>query len=154
MGKKFLLGLLQVISFLVIYESILWITTYLYAIIINVVKLIPIIGLYITETRAKETLLYTIIPLISSIIIVNLMKFIWKKTGVYLLSAILIFMIVSFCVISALLNIINNHGIVSWDTVNAIWYYVILCAIIFIGIFKMVTIKSEIGKITDDIEIN
>ena len=81
--KKTLIGGLQVLSYFVIYEIVVFAIYSLFGLLINVINRIPILKIIITDLCA-ETLMFTICPLVSSVIIVLAMGFLFKKTGIYL----------------------------------------------------------------------
>ena len=133
--KKTLIGVLQVLSYFVIYEIVVFAIYSLFGLLINVINRIPILKIIITDLCA-ETLMFTICPLVSSVIIVLAMGFLFKKTGIYLVPLIIMFMVLSYTNISNIINTAFTFGIISWDFANVLWQSVILCGIIIWGLLN------------------
>lgn len=144
--KKILIGFLQVISFMIIYDVVLYFCTFFLTFIYELLLNVPIINNWLSIIYVYESTFYTFLPIMCGSLIITIISFIFKKTGIYLGSAIIIFMLLSFSIISQLISTISTYGIISWDTANIVWYDIILCVILTLGIISSLNYDISINK--------
>lgn len=148
--KKVLLGALQVFVFMALYEVILYFITFVISFAVFYIADIPVIGFIFTIRYITDTILYSLAPLASGALIITVFSLIFKN--IYLGSALTIYAIVSYAIISQLISIISEYGLISWDTANTIWYDIILCAFIGYGVWSLtsynITKKTNLDDTT------
>ena len=141
--KKFFIGSSQIITFWIIYE----ILSFLGACIVALILAIPswIFGSNGDGTlnRAGETLVYTLAPGMIGHLLAVILSFLYSKTKLYTIPCIINFAILAWLLINHLISIASQYGIFSWDTINQIWYDVILCIFIIKGLQKVLPIKIK-----------
>lgn len=142
--KKILLGISQIIVFLALYEIVLTVFSYGLSYIYYFILQIPILKYWFAMTTVHDTITYTFLPIASGLGIVCLFNLIYRKYRVQLVPALCIFAVISYAVINTLINTIITYGLISWDTANSIWYDVILCGILFFGIYSKIDTKKVI----------
>ena len=139
--KDLFIGSAQVIVFFLLYEIVVFLVRLIATLLLYFISLLPIVG-NINSVLMSEGILYTFCPILSGFVIVALMKMIFKK-GLFLISSILMFMLVSYEIISYIIRTAISSSIISWDMANAIWYSTILCGIIFYGLYHQLRSKIK-----------
>lgn len=134
--KKFLIGAAQFISYVVIYEIVVWAVYILASLLYAFVNRFSIFKIILPDI-AMEGIIFTTCPMVCGFIIVYLMGAIFKKTGLYLVSTILMLMMLSYTNISKIVSSVFEYGIISWNFANIVWQSVILCGIIIVGLLGL-----------------
>lgn len=142
--------ILQVIVFIALYEVIALAVGFVAELLVNLLSYIPLIGTLIFGSYFGETLMYSITPIVIGIAVISIMGLIFKKYLYSAIALVLIIMYLSYTVISHLIYIGGEHGVISWNFANQVWFDIILCAIIFSALYVRSTLSIHWDKLPDN----
>lgn len=142
------MAVLQVIVFVALYEVISYLVGILVGFGFSIIASVPILSGLLSSLGQGIT--YTILPLIIVFCVCGSFIFIFKKYYFHLISAIICGMLLSYVVISNLLDVIASNGLISWETANQVWFDVILCAGFFLTLISRIDIKNRDVKGSED----
>lgn len=151
--KKILYGTLQVIIFFLSYELITTIVVCLIALLNEVLCYIPVLKYLCTFSRLWEGIYFTFSPIISGTLIIRVMKMLTKKKQIYLGSAIAMYSLMAYDIITRFFDAVYEFGFFTENTLCHIWYDAILCVIIGEGIWELtnckISVKNNEKQITE-----
>ena len=141
--KKFFIGSSQIVIFWIIYEVLSLLGACIVALILAITSWIFDSNGDGTLNRAGETLVYTLTPGMIGYLLAVILSFLYSKTKLYTIPCIINFAILAWLLINHLIGIASQYGIFSWDTINQVWYDVILCICIIKGLQEVLPIKTK-----------
>lgn len=138
--KKVLITVVEIITFVVIYEIFAFIVNILFGLMYSLFTKFP--TLYaIINVRIWDGIIYSLIPIFMAISIIILMGFLFKKVRITIISFILIEIFLIYICVSDIINTIFANGLLSWNTANVIWSDLLIIFIISFGIIELSDVK-------------
>ena len=140
--KKILIGISQIVVFWITYEIVAAIASLLLGLIFGF-----LFNLNFFQTRffmnISETISYTFTPIIIASILSFIMRKLYRKTKLFIVPCIINFMILAWMLIDNLISVISQYGLISWSFANQIWYDVIFCFCLFVGLAELLIINPN-----------
>ena len=155
-GKEYLkrptwwMAILQVIVYIILYELLALAIGFIAELIVTLLSYIPVIGKLVFGSHVVETVKYSITPIAIGIAVISLMGLIFKKYLYNAVALVIIIMYMSYTIISHLIYVAGEYGVISWDFGNQVWFDIILCAIIFSALYVRSTLSIRISELPDD----
>ena len=140
-----------VVTYIVIVSILASIASFLYDLLISIENSYRIFNILYLKNIA-ETILYTFYPFMSAVIIIFIMKCIFKDR-IYDGSIVAIFSIVGLDIIFQMYIAISVYGVISWDTANVLWKNIILCCSLWFGFRYINQLNDERSIKCDDLNI-
>lgn len=155
-GKEYLkrptwwIAILQVIVYIILYELLALAIGFIAELIVTLLSYIPVIGKLVFGSHVVETVKYSFTPIAIGIAVISLMGLIFKKYLYNAVALVIIIMYMSYTIISHLIYVAGEHGVISWDFGNQVWFDIILCAIVFSALYVRSTLSIRISELPDD----
>ena len=134
--KRVLIGILQLITYCIVYEVIIWIVYFVGSLLYSIIAALPVLKIFFTNS-VMEGVIYSLCPIISGIAIVYIMGLLFRKTLLFLAPTIIMIAILFFTNISTIVSSAYTYGIISWGFANAAWSSIILSIIVAFGLFSL-----------------
>lgn len=142
--KKIMIIISQILIFIFIYE----ISSNLFSQVIIMLfkKLIDIPLINIYSSYFFDGTYYTIMPICIAILITVVFMLLYKKIGIYIQSVCAILIYLIYVIISTFVSVVLSSGIISWKTINYIWYCAVFLFSLYNGLKDMINIKINISE--------
>ena len=122
------IAILQLISFVALYEVIAIGIGWFASLIGQLADLVPIFNLLHILAKPSEGILYSITPIVIVYCLFYTTSFVFKKYLFSIVSVMLHFMLIAYLSIDIIVEQIQLYGFISWETVNRVWFALLLCA--------------------------
>jgi hypothetical protein len=138
-----LISILQLITFIASYLIIYSIIGIICLAISNFIAEVQFFKIFLVAFPVHETVMYTMLPIISGYLIFALNDFIYKKYYFNLISTAIFFMFLSWLMVDHIINTASKYGIISWNFGNWLWSDALLVVIIFTQFFNRTRYSEE-----------
>lgn len=122
-----LIAIFQLISFVVLYEIIAIVIGFCASLIGQLADLMPVFNPFNTFAKPSEGILNSITPIIIVLSLFYVTSFIFKKYLYSIISVMLHFMLMAYLAIDVIAEQVYTHGFISWETINQVWFTLLLC---------------------------
>lgn len=137
-------AILQVVVFVVVYEICALVIGNLIELLLLAVVEIPILAWLLTGVG--ESLLFTLTPIAIAFVVISVYLLLFKKYYISIVGAVIIGMLLSFTVVSQLIEVVSINGLISWRVANQIWFDIIICGLIFMFLFSRIDLKKYVDS--------
>ena len=147
-NPKWYIQILQVIAYVVIYEILAYLIGFLMSVVLFLLDKLPKL---ITAfwPHWDEFFSYTFTPLLLGFAVSELCSIIFKKYYFGKISTILCFMVTSYTVVSQLISVIAENGLINWAVGQQIWFDIILCGLLFSFLYNRSAFSVNFEKVKD-----
>ena len=135
-NPSFLIIVAQCFTFIVFYLVIYAIIGTICIALANFIGSIKFLQGFLFVFPINDTIAYTMLPVISAILIYYANDRIYRKYYFHIFSTAIFFMLLSWLTVDHIINMIQKYGAISWNFVNWLWSDVIFIAIIFVTFYK------------------